>query len=100
LRNSCLRRNTLWDTMKTSGWIPKVKVGCNTGYLGNLFITYGIEILQLMQWNFGTSSSITQPPRTPTWRRAPTWWPSFRALRLNTKSVRCLVPIRSHHSHH
>jgi hypothetical protein len=20
----------LWDTMKTSGWIPKVEVGCNT----------------------------------------------------------------------
>jgi hypothetical protein len=33
LRNSCLRRNTLWDTMKTSGWIPKVKVGCNTRWL-------------------------------------------------------------------
>ena len=30
LRNSCLRRNTLWDTLKTSGRIPTVKVGCNT----------------------------------------------------------------------
>jgi abortive infection bacteriophage resistance protein len=61
LRNSCLRRNTLWDTMKTSGWIPKVKAGCyrksSNGELTDCkrITRKRLFIVDCSVWHFGAS---------------------------------------------